>query len=360
MYVGKEIAVNVTGKRLKPVACEKCASSFFYELTRVGVGKASSPFFLAQGWARKRAEKSARRNLDKRLAREAEMVPCPKCHWVNQDLIEMYRRRQYRGGWMLIALLIVAGVIATPVITAELYNSPGFRFDRAIPTQIAIFSLFLLAAVIVWFVRRMLRERINPNATFPSLPNLPPGTPPALMETTDPQTGEKQHTVFPSSLPPQAGPAPWATFRPAQVQFPDVCCVCLQPATTKYSPPLKFNDHSDLAVPLCRRCKMHLHLKWWVTIFMVAIVFAAIGGFLASLPHGIDNIGRWMIFILITLFGSLVGGVLIAGQYSRPYRMKVIDHDRHIVKFAAANPDYTAMLIDQVHESDGYQLTSNQ
>jgi hypothetical protein len=56
---------------------------------------------------------------------------------------------------------------------------------------------------------------------------------------------------------------------------------------------------------------------------------------------------------MIGFFGALVGGVVVANRACRTYRIAVVDADRGIVKFAAANPTYTAMLVEQVRLSDG-------
>ena len=49
---------------------------------------------------------AARKDLARRLERESEMVPCPKCQWVNEDLIARYRRRKYRPlAWITLAIL---------------------------------------------------------------------------------------------------------------------------------------------------------------------------------------------------------------------------------------------------------------
>src|SRR5690242_15731697 len=112
VYVSRTFTTTVVGRRWEKVTCEKCQAEFHYELVRIGVGSSSAPYYIGQDSARQRASGTAQRNLDKRLAREAELVPCPKCRWVNQDLIRRYRRSLYRAGpWLSLLLWLVSGAI---------------------------------------------------------------------------------------------------------------------------------------------------------------------------------------------------------------------------------------------------------
>jgi hypothetical protein len=43
---------------------------------------------------------------------------------------------------------------------------------------------------------------------------------------------------------------------------------------------------------------------------------------------------------------------MIAGKVSRPYRAGVVDADRGIIKFAASNPGFTALLAEQAKTYD--------
>jgi len=84
----RRIAEESRGTRLEAVVCEKCQTSYWYELTRVSVGKAWVLYGLYEEAARRRAKMRADQNLQWRLASEAELVPCPKCRWVNQPLVD--------------------------------------------------------------------------------------------------------------------------------------------------------------------------------------------------------------------------------------------------------------------------------
>jgi hypothetical protein len=205
----------------------------------------------------------------------------------------------------------------------------------------------------VLLARRSLRQRIDPNTTYPRRPNVPPGTPPALIEHRDSQTGELILVPVATRADQQVDDSDWAMFRPGQVQLPPVCCMCLSPAVTVYRSPLKVNERSEVEVPLCRSCGTHLSRRWWLAVVVVGAASITLAAGLAIGVPGGDALGRWLLFGIIGFFGALIGGVVIAGRVCRPYRMAVVDADRGIVKFAASNSAYTAMLVEQVRVSDG-------
>jgi Zn finger protein HypA/HybF involved in hydrogenase expression len=70
------------------VECDKCGCKYAFQITRLGSGAAEAPFMIGQESAAARAEEGARKDLMDRLAVEAELVPCPECHWISDDLVE--------------------------------------------------------------------------------------------------------------------------------------------------------------------------------------------------------------------------------------------------------------------------------
>ena len=183
VYVGRTYTATLRGSRIVPVTCERCQSRFAYELTRVGVGRASAPYYIGQDAAADRAEKAAKKGLARRLQRESEMVPCPECQWVNGDLIAQYRRRKYRPFRWIAAGIAVVGVF---IALSEMYVD-----KRQVPSggMQVFLGICLLAAAAVLLFQHWLRRRIDPNRGGTGGPVLPPGTPPALVERPDPAGG---------------------------------------------------------------------------------------------------------------------------------------------------------------------------
>jgi hypothetical protein len=83
VYFAKKMTATETGRRLKQVVCENCATEYFYQLHRSFTASHDAPYYLGQSGAQRKAEVSARKGLEKRLANDSEMVPCPACNWIN-------------------------------------------------------------------------------------------------------------------------------------------------------------------------------------------------------------------------------------------------------------------------------------
>ena len=362
VYVGKELTATAAGRKLEAVSCERCGTKYHYELTRLGVGKASAPYYLGQASAERRSASSAERDLDRRLAGEAEMVPCPKCNWVNADLVDRYRRRLYRGAPLLIGLLIGVGFAGSLLLGVGLAES--FGYDSRLPGLVTAgwLALFLSSPVWVLLLRGVLRRRAaDPNASFPAPPRLPPGTPPALIQPRNAHTGKARLVPVlreePAAQTGGGDAGEWAVYRPGQVRFPNLCCVCLKPGRTTWAAPFKVNDDSDFDAPLCHGCDSDLRRRWWTLAPLAVAGAAAIAMSLWLLAYALipamDSPGRWGLSAIVMLFASLFGVAIVPSMLCRPYRLKVVDSDRGIVSFRAKNAGYTRLLIEQAEAADG-------
>lgn len=348
----KTFTATATGRRVEAVTCGQCGCAFRYELVRTGEGRAAALYGLFQGAAQRRADRAAERDLAKRLAREAEMVPCPDCRWVNRDLIERYRRRRYGVGAMWILLVMILCGVGGPLVMALAREQLGIRSET--PRTVALWMLCagVLAPVVVSLVQGVLRRRIDPNRTYPRAPVVPPGTPPALVDRVDEQTGWSVLETVPS-VADAGGSGEWAVYRMGQVTFPATCCVCLAPKQTVYGSPLQLNSWDAVPVPLCRACARRLRWRWWGVALGVAAVMTGAAYVAAISIHGLDSMGRWMTGGLLAFFGTIVGWAVVPNWACRPYRVKMIDADRRILRFAARNPGFTAKLVEQVRREEG-------
>lgn len=344
----KEVTASVAGERVEAVTCEKCRTAFSYELTRVGTGRASTVRLVGDGTGR--AAAAAGRDLAARLDGEAELVACPKCNWVNQDLVDRYRRRLYRRAPRLIAALcgaVVFGFILALALTVDAYGMASWQANAARGGPVPACGLVVVGVLLA---RRTLRRRVDPNLTYPRVPTVPPGTPPALVERSDPRTGETR--LVPAPRRAEVGrPVEWATFRPGQLRLPAVCCLCMGAATTTYAPPMAVNDRSDLAVPMCRPCRRSRRRRWWLALTLTAVGASVVGGGLAAVLPGSNATGRAILVTFATGVGAIVG-IVVAGRVARPYRLAVVDRDRSIVRFRATNPAYTDRVATEVRRSE--------
>src|SRR5271168_4267520 len=108
-YHAKVINAERVGGRIVRVACTRCGCEYFYKFTRIGIGSTQAPYGLGVDRATRKANQKAQKDLDRRLASEAELVPCPKCHWINDDLVVGCRRGSYRKWGDTAALIAAAG-----------------------------------------------------------------------------------------------------------------------------------------------------------------------------------------------------------------------------------------------------------
>src|SRR4051812_32296031 len=127
-YYGKRFDSASVGTRLVEVVCDQCGCAYFYELARVGRGSASAPYAIGSTGAARSATEQAQRDLGQRLEEEAELVPCPKCQWINDDLVLGYRRGRYRGWTKFAAGLGLVGTVAS--LFGAWFLSIGPEADR--------------------------------------------------------------------------------------------------------------------------------------------------------------------------------------------------------------------------------------
>ncbi len=109
-YWGKTIQAEQPGQRVVRVDCTKCGSEYYYVLARVGFGNGTAPYGIGVASATRTAQENANRDLLRRLETEADLVPCPSCNWVNDDLVQGYRRGRYLG---VGKFAVVVGIIGT-------------------------------------------------------------------------------------------------------------------------------------------------------------------------------------------------------------------------------------------------------
>src|SRR5436189_1879758 len=100
LYFGKNYTAAVSGTSVKQVHCEQCGCDYFYRMVRRGEGRGTSPYYLDNKGAQRRAERNAQRKLEKLLRKGIDPVPCPDCGWFQRDMVREVRRRSQR--WLLV------------------------------------------------------------------------------------------------------------------------------------------------------------------------------------------------------------------------------------------------------------------
>src|SRR4051794_16708489 len=106
-YFSKRFDATQVGGVVVSVTCDRCGCEYFYELTRTAEGTGTAPYGLGAAAAARTAQENAESAMLQRLTTEADLVPCPQCHWINEELVLGYRQGQYRG-FRLAAIVIGA------------------------------------------------------------------------------------------------------------------------------------------------------------------------------------------------------------------------------------------------------------
>lgn len=354
-YFARTFTEFAGGRKLVGATCEKCGQRYFYILTRRGVGSKNAHYGLFPKSAKSKAEALARENLELRLEQEAEPVPCPQCHWINEELIEKYRQQLYGNTANIIVIANIVGLSFAGFLFVMLLAIFGQRSPIPPWTAGAVVVLTFSSAYWIPLVHRAYRRRFNPNATHPAPPTVPMGTPPALVESIDDETGARviapAAELFSAGYIAADGDRVAIVFHPDQLELPDVCCVCLGEADTTYRTRLAGKDET-LAAPLCNDCSRRLSVRWWRLVLLLSCISfcaAALFAPFAAAPQ--DHIGRWIIFFTVGLTGAALLIACIPVRKYQPFRLELLDPQRGIVKFSAINPDYTTLLLSALHRS---------
>jgi hypothetical protein len=333
LYYGRRYDAASVGARVVGVVCEKCGCEYFYELARVGAGAASAPYAIGSAGAERSAKQQARKDLDRRLTEEAELVPCPKCRWINEELVAGHRRGRYRGATTLAVGLGVVGILAS--LAGAWFVSLGPAADRGALPYFLIggpaVSIALAAAVLL--LRYLLRARIRPNRHHPQPPRLPHGSPAALV----PNRANGQ--LEPADPAPEPGgrAGAWIDFQVGRNSLPPICCQCLASAApgSEYRRPVR--PAVDLVVPLCAPCAHRWTRHLWLGA-LAALALTAGVGLPALLLIKLDEIVFWMAVVGLGIVAPVVGS-MVAGRMAEPVRVKVVDSSRGVVRLWFRNED---------------------
>jgi hypothetical protein len=333
---------SLTANRLIEVHCERCGCDYYYELARIGMGTASAPYGLGQQRAQRAAKEKAQRDIETRLAREAELVPCPKCSWISHALIVGYRRSQHRGVLSLGRSSALIGLIALG-IGAIAYCVPSHNSE----TFFALVVMFVVAPGLVisglaFLLRTYLQRRIQPNHNYPEPPAVPAGTPRALLR--DARSGDLE----------AAGTARLDTgsqhdsveLQIGRCCIPPFCCECLARADETCAYNAQVSNAVCLAIPFCHVCARRWKRKQLSSGLLAAAPWAALLAFGAIWLATSLGLDPHLVFslTLVTVLVPLVVGMRV-GRSIMPVRVQTIDASRGAIRIFVQNPRYREMLV---------------
>src|SRR5213079_1790864 len=97
LYYGKTFEAARAGECVVGVVCDKCGCQYYYELARIGTGASTASYGIGASRASQKSHDQSEIDLRRRLGMEAELVPCPRCNWINDELVQGYRLGRYRS-----------------------------------------------------------------------------------------------------------------------------------------------------------------------------------------------------------------------------------------------------------------------
>jgi hypothetical protein len=346
-YSQKSFTAEQVGHRIARVECSKCGCEYFYQLTRIGSGRGIAPYGVGVEGAKRSADEESQRDLDRRLRVEAELVPCPKCNWINDDLVNGYRRGQYV---VLVGIAALVGLFGTLIsLILAWFISRGPAADRTALPYLLIGgpTLFISLAAGLILIRTWLQSRIRPNRDFPLPPKLPPGSPPALLKN---QFDGKLAPANVEHLQVSVS-SDWLDFRIGRHTLPLVCCGCLQPTTMEHAFKREVTSTLQLQVPRCEACARSATRKsriiFWVTVAAGTVVAAAVS---VSLQLKADEI--WMLCLAFLPVAILVLGIgtWAASKATDPVRVAG-DVSRGVLRLRFRNVEYARIVAKHIKDS---------
>lgn len=180
-----------TGQVVKAVVCEKCQTEYFYVLSRKSVGHGTAVYGIGQASAAKHASAVAEKSLKQKLEQEVDLVPCPHCHGLNQEMVE-----QYRGqiGADLTKVIVAPAILGSIVAGFTLMFTIGNPFRKEVAeTQMLALYFFgggIVLSVVMQIWRAIRRKTFDPTKVTPETVSALSGAPEALLPVIDEQTGQ--------------------------------------------------------------------------------------------------------------------------------------------------------------------------
>ncbi|MDB5346972.1 MAG: hypothetical protein JWP89_5349 [Schlesneria sp.] len=327
------LAATVQSK-IVPVTCEKCGCDYYYEMTRFGAGVNVAHFGFSAGLS---AGRQAKTEANKRLSHDAELVPCPTCNWINDDLIQRYRNARFRYLDILAISLAVVGCAGALIWALVVYGTPAA--DRTtIPYIIGGgWSVGILSALALLLLQARFKRQLQPNRLYPQAPSVPVGTPPALL-----MDEHKELVLARPDAKMNASDAPAGSFDffLGRHAFPNICCLCLKAPDSRSAINVDVAQGTNFEIPRCVRC-CHVALVNKIIRGLIAtsIAFLVPAAILFQLSAEAE---LW----IVCGASAIAIGWTIAEFAGRPVPSKAIDSSRGIMRLFNLHPEFRSQIVE--------------
>ncbi len=285
--ISTEYTANAVGRRLHLRLCSKCGCEFGYEALRIGMGRGTSYYFLnnegAENRATRRAEAAAAR-----LAEESpEVVPCPRCDHIEEDMIDEWGRGSALGWFFLGSLGVILGLIVL-LIASMLSYYPPKKWPPSSSTLLVFagigVGMFIAGAIVLLIRHRSLSSSrpIPSPTTRETLLDL--GYNPALVLQAGGESGFQLVPAKPVMRRVEAGSFVVSVLKSSPEA---ICPVCLAPL-------------ADPSLLFCR-CRACMIPMWSKRLALIAVAILLVWGVIGWRSPGDGS--RY-------LGGALIGGAV--------------------------------------------------
>lgn len=161
--IARVYEAKTAGSAVKRVQCENCSTTFVYSVKRMCTGGGMGIAFLDDEGAQQRAQQEAARALKKALDAAIEVVPCPRCGWIQADMKALARRQHLpRLKIAGLALLVLSFIYL--ILIAIIGIGVQLPVDRpAADLQGDLVFLIAVAGVTLLLGRIMACQQFDPN-----------------------------------------------------------------------------------------------------------------------------------------------------------------------------------------------------
>jgi hypothetical protein len=337
IYHGKTFESAHAAGYVVGVVCEQCDTTYYYELARIGTGAQTAPYGIGKTKAAQQAHTQSEADLEQRLAGEAELVPCPKCHWISDSLVQGYRLGRYRFVGKLAFTLGFAGSLLSLVVAWYIHIGSPLERWRLPYVLIGGPVIFSALGVSLLLLRSFLRSRIQPNLGSSQESRLPLGTPPALL------LDEATQTLRPAN-PPSASEEGYLDVQVGRARLPACCCECLQADTADHAYAVQVTRLVQLNIPRCTACIGKSDRAWR----RIALAFTGLGLLVGGAMVLLMVLAAVQTYIIVVsslvLFGAFATlSSVVAARRNAPVTVLARDRARGVVRLQFRNPSYTQM-----------------
>ncbi len=342
-YFQNEFSSVAVARRLHLNVCQRCGSEFAYEVFRIGQGSGTSVYGLNNDGAEDRAHRRALANAFSLAEKSPEVVPCPKCDHIAEEMVDEWGRGTMGG-------LLFCGTIAIVLgVTAATFGGIFLKFPprRNPPSEEALWVLFGCGIAVIALGIAMILLRSHRLRTTRPVPGphtaqrlLDLGYMPALLVGV---TNRDAVSLAPAR-PVVRQMADGAFIVPVLKALPPAAClVCLEPVNT---------GGPDFA--LCRQCTVRQRVQRLRIVLPVAIVFCTLLWLMVP-TDAWDELARRFWWFLIMPGISLLVGFVIAVKLRRSFALKRADAIRGVCRIEGASQGYFDLLSAHYSKTVDYQ-----